>query len=112
MWTNSDSLDGAIEKLKTQAKTFVITLGAEGALAYDGQQYHQIEAQPVKAIDTNGAGDMFAGGFLYGITHGFDFGGAGALASRAAATLITEYGARLTTDQHNKILNGFQAAIA
>ncbi len=112
MWTNSDTLDKAIEQIKTQANTFVITLGSEGAMAYDGRQLHKIEAQPIKAIDTNGAGDMFAGGFLYGITHGLNFADAGALASRAAATLITEYGARLTQAQHHDILNGHQAAIA
>lgn len=104
MWANTEDLDTAIEKIKTQAKTFVITLGDKGALLYDGINTINVDAKPVKAIDTNGAGDMFAGGFLYGITHGYSFAEAGKLASNAAAVLITEYGARLEPQAHQEII--------
>ena len=59
--------------MKTQAKTFAITLGSKGAIAFDGKTTHVIEANPTTAVDSNGAGDMFAGAFMYAITHGHDF---------------------------------------
>ncbi len=50
---------------------------------------------PVKAIDTTGAGDMFAAGLLYGVTSGLSWQKAGHLASHAAARIVTQLGARL-----------------
>jgi len=49
----------------------------------------------VKAIDTTGAGDMYAGGLLYGVTHGMSWKQAGHLASHAAARIVAQLGARL-----------------
>ena len=54
-----------------------------------------IEPFEVKAVDTNGAGDMFAGAFMYGITNGLSWADAGKLASFASAHLVTQYGPRL-----------------
>ncbi|MFT6593935.1 MAG: fructokinase, partial [Zhongshania sp.] len=79
-WAQSDSLDDAVAALKKISKTFAITLGAKGALVFDGEQLHTIAGHKVTAVDTNGAGDMFAGAFLYAITHGHDFKKAGELA--------------------------------
>jgi sugar/nucleoside kinase (ribokinase family) len=50
---------------------------------------------PVKAVDTTGAGDMYAAGVLYGITHGMSWPQAGRLASHAAARIVSQMGARL-----------------
>ena len=96
----SDNLDDAIVTLKKYARTFAVTLGAKGALAFDGQQLHTIAPHPVKAIDSNGAGDMFAGAFLYAITHGHDFAAAGRLASAASAQVVSQFGPRLNPEQH------------
>jgi len=102
-YTGTQSINEAAEKLKTIAKTFAVTLGAKGALIYDGKQMININPVSVKAIDTNGAGDMFAGAFLYAITHGHSFEQAGNLASLAAAKLVTQFGPRLPADQHADI---------
>ena len=59
----------AREALKKDAKRFVITMGKNGAMIFDGDTFIDIEPYRVKAVDTNGAGDMFAGSFLYGITN-------------------------------------------
>ena len=101
---DSDDLDVTIETLKQTADTFAITLGAKGALVFDGEQLIEIAAHKVKAIDTNGAGDMFAGAFLYAITHGHSFKIAGELASLASATVVSNYGPRLATEDHAKLL--------
>lgn len=104
-WTGTSSVTLAAEELKQDAASFAITLGGDGALVYDGEQLIEIEPYPVKAIDTNGAGDMFAGAFLYAISHGHDFASAGNLACRSAAELVCQYGPRLPADTHSSLLN-------
>lgn len=103
-WAEADNLEAAAEAIKQHAKTFAITRGGEGALVWDGEQYHNIAPHKVDAIDTNGAGDMFAGAFLYAITHGHDFATAGKLASRASAEVVTSYGPRLAAEKHAELL--------
>jgi sugar/nucleoside kinase (ribokinase family) len=109
-WAGSDTVAAAAEAMKQCAKAFAITLGSKGALVWDGENFHNIAPHAVKAIDTNGAGDMFAGAFLYAITHGHDFATAGKLASRASAEVVCHYGPRLSAEQHQNILNEIIAA--
>ena len=94
-WARSDDLDVAIEKLKQIANSFVVTRGAEGALTFDGSELVEIPPHRVQAVDSNGAGDMFAGAFLYAITRGEDFPTAGRFASLAAGRIVASYGPRL-----------------
>lgn len=102
-FTDTHNLDDAMEALKKVSKTFAVTCGAEGAIIFDGQQLINIPGTQVKAVDTNGAGDMFAGAFLYAITHGHDFKKAGEFASYAAAQVVAQYGPRLRPEQHAEI---------
>lgn len=104
IFTGTDSLSEAREKLKLSAKHFAITLGANGAMIYDGDTFIQIEPYKVRAIDTNGAGDMFAGAFLYGITHNHSYAEAGKIASLASSRVVSQFGPRLTPQQAQKIL--------
>lgn len=103
-WAGTDSLDQALESIKEIASTFAITLGSKGALVYDGRHAIEISSYPVKAVDSNGAGDMFAGAFLYGITHGHSFYEAGNIASLAAARVVSQFGPRLSAGEHKEIL--------
>lgn len=105
IFTGTNSLVEAREKLKQVAKKFVITLGANGALIYDGDTFIQIEPYKVTAVDTNGAGDMFAGAFLYAITHHHSFADAGKLASLAASKVVSQWGPRLETSAVKRILS-------
>lgn len=98
--TETDTLEAATEALKSKANSFAITCGADGALAWDGSQLHTITGHVVTAKDTNGAGDMFAGAFMYAITHGHDFAAAGRLASAASAQVVSQFGPRLDAEQH------------
>ena len=104
IFTGTDNLMDAREKLKGAAKRFAITLGANGALIYDGDTFIQIEPYKVRAIDTNGAGDMFAGAFMYGITNGHSYAEAGKLASLASSRVVSQFGARLQPEQAKKVL--------
>lgn len=94
-FTDTEDLVEAREKLKLIARTFVITLGENGALIFDGDIFIDIEPHQVRAVDSNGAGDMYAGAFLYAITHGYSYASAGKLASLAASRIVSQFGPRL-----------------
>ncbi|MEM6253545.1 MAG: adenosine kinase [Cyanobacteria bacterium P01_D01_bin.156] len=104
LMADTDDLATAIEYLKKLAKTFAITRGPQGSVIFDGEQVLDIAPHPVDAIDTVGAGDMYAGGVLYGITHGLSWAQAGDLGSMASAKLVTAYGARMSTQELQAIL--------
>jgi len=85
----------AFEYLKKVCKNVVMTRGNQGAtIHYNGSDVI-IPAYPTHPIDTTGAGDMFAGGLLYGITNGYTVEQAGHLGSYAASKIVSQYGARL-----------------
>ena len=103
-WTGKDSIPEAMNELKKISKQIVLTLGSKGALVFDGNKNISIDSFPTKAIDTNGAGDMFAGAFLYAITNGKDVATAGRLASYAASRTVSHFGPRLPPAAHHEIL--------
>lgn len=106
-WGETDSMEKAVESLKAVSRRFAVTLGARGALLYDGDTLMEIPAYPTEAIDTNGAGDMFAGAFLYAFTHGRDFETSGRFASLAASRVVSRYGPRLSASEHDALLDEF-----
>jgi len=106
---STDSLDTAIEFFKQRARSFAITRGKRGSLLYDGESLIEVQPTVVKAVDSVGAGDMFAGAFLYGLTEGMSYAQAGELASRAAARLVTEFGPRLEASETRAVLAAFKA---
>jgi sugar/nucleoside kinase (ribokinase family) len=105
LYTGKDNLSEAREALKKDAKRFVITQGKNGAMIFDGDTFIDIEPYKVQAIDTNGAGDLFAGAFLYGITNGKSYADSGKLASLASSKVVTQFGPRLEWPQAKEILN-------
>ena len=111
-WTETEDIAGAVEKLKTSANSFAITLGADGALIFDGQNLQTVAPHPVTAVDTNGAGDMFAGAFLYALTHDYGYGAAGEFANLAAARVVSQFGPRLHDEQHAEILQVFKGLLS
>ncbi|MCL4106198.1 UNVERIFIED_CONTAM: hypothetical protein GTU68_058504 [Idotea baltica] len=106
-WAGSEDLDEAIAALKKVAGTFAITLGSEGAIVFDGEQLTQIAPHKVEAVDTNGAGDMFAGAFMYAITRGEDFATAGRFGSLAASHVVSSFGPRLSAVACTKLRREF-----
>ncbi len=94
-YSSSNNLNDAVKKLSTVAKTLVITLGADGAVIVSEQGRIDIRGHQVNAIDTNGAGDLFAGSFIHALTSGFSLEQCGEIASFASAQLVTQFGPRL-----------------
>ncbi len=102
-YTQKETVEDAINVIKTFSKTFAITLGAKGAVVYDGSEQISIDAHPVTAVDTNGAGDLFAGAFMYGLTKGMSFQQAGNLASKASSQIVSQFGPRLKLEQYQSL---------
>jgi len=71
----------------------VVKLGARGSLVHHEGVVHHVDAWRVRAIDTTGAGDTYAGAFLYGLSRGWDVERCGQLASRVAALTVSQIGA-------------------
>lgn len=100
----TEDMSVAIDHMKTLADCFAITRGPQGSLIYDGQQILEIAPTPVQAIDTVGAGDMYAGAVLYGLTNGMSYTEAGQLGSVAAAKLVASLGPRMPTEVTRSLL--------
>jgi sugar/nucleoside kinase (ribokinase family) len=99
VWCGSSDLEAIIAQLQTLASTVCLTRGPKGCIVLHGGQRTEVPAVPTQAVDTNGAGDMFAGAFLYGVTHGQSHAQAATLANRAAAAVVSQHGNRLTREQ-------------
>ncbi len=97
-FTNTQSVDAAFSKLGEICPNVVVTLGNKGSKVKWGDEILFIPPYPAKAIDTTGAGDMFAGAFLYGIISAGSPLKAGHLASYSSSRIVSQMGARLNTD--------------
>lgn len=106
-FTQTQSIEQAIEALKKYCKQFAITCGGDGALVFDGEKLTKVAAKPIKPLDTNGAGDMFAGAFLYALSVGKDFETAAEFANIAAAKVVEQFGPRLKSEQYAELKAGF-----
>lgn len=94
-----NNLKDAFEYFEENFNNFVITLGAKGSLIKWHDKTYEIPVYPAKPIDSTGAGDMFAGGFMYGIIYTESPIKAGHLASFSSAKVVSQLGARLTENQ-------------
>jgi hypothetical protein len=74
-------------------ETVVVKLGAEGSIVWHRGEIMRVPVKPVDAIDTTGAGDAYAGGFLFGVTRGWSPAQCGALATRVAGLTVAQVGA-------------------
>lgn len=107
-WAKTDRLDIAFNELNDIAHTTNITLGSKGSVAISPHYHIEVPGYPVKAIDTNGAGDMYAGACLYAWAAGMDQKQAARFGNFAAAQLVQNYGARLKNIQaYQKLLATF-----
>jgi sugar/nucleoside kinase (ribokinase family) len=92
------SFDDALQRFRAHGKVAALTRSEKGAVVVSDGEIHVIDADPnVKLVDTTGAGDQFAAGFLYGLTHGRDLATCARIGAMAAAEVISHYGARPET---------------
>jgi sugar/nucleoside kinase (ribokinase family) len=89
------SFEEAVEEIRTHCEVACLTKGAEGSEIVTADERHRVDAHPVAhVVDTTGAGDMYAAGFLYGYTNDFDLPTSGRLGSMAASAVLGHVGAR------------------
>ena len=94
LYTTSD-FDSAVDALRNEGPMAVLTRSAAGSVVVDRNGVQAIPAQPIdRLVDTTGAGDLFASGFLLGHARGFDHRDAARLGAIAAAEIIQHIGAR------------------
>jgi sugar/nucleoside kinase (ribokinase family) len=107
-WARTDRLDVAVAELKDIGRSVNITVGARGSIVVSGHARHDVGGFPVKPLDTNGAGDIYAGACLAGWCRGMPASAAARFGNFAAAQLITRFGARLPTrNDYRRLLNEF-----
>jgi sugar/nucleoside kinase (ribokinase family) len=94
-----ETFDAALQHVRGHCEIAALTRSEKGSVVISGDEVHVVDAEPgVKVVDTTGAGDAYAAGFLFAYTRGADLASCGRLAGLMAAEVISHYGARPTTD--------------
>jgi len=93
----TSSNEEALRAAEAVCDLVVLTKGADGSTVSKGGVRVDVPAEPVRVVDTTGAGDLYAAGFLYGLTHGRDLETSAKLGGMAAAEVISHVGARPET---------------
>jgi sugar/nucleoside kinase (ribokinase family) len=91
----TDDFDAALAAVRGKVKIAAVTRGAAGSVVAAGGETFEVSAVPVeKVVDTTGAGDQYAAGFMFGLARGRPLNVCGQLGSLAAAEVISHYGPR------------------
>jgi sugar/nucleoside kinase (ribokinase family) len=109
-FTEIPDLQRSLEYLSSLKPEFYVTAGKDGAYVIKEGHIFSIPGFPVEAIDTNGAGDNFAAGVLFGLSHGYSSQASARLGNYVASKIVQVKGARLEIDLREKaleILRGF-----
>lgn len=110
-YTQQSSPHKALEELAKDVNIAIVKLGSEGSIIQQGSEYYEIPGIKVKAIDSTGAGDMYAAGILYGLTQNIPLETSGRLASFIAGKVVENVGGKLEPFPHEevrKILKGLK----
>lgn len=89
------SFDQALQQIRDRCEVAVLTRSEKGSVIVAGEEVHVIDAEPIDhVVDTTGAGDLFAAGFLFGLSRGHGLAACGRIGSICAAEVIGHFGAR------------------
>ena len=103
-FTGKDSIELATQTITNHCAQYAITLGAEGAVVGNADSQWKVAGEPVKAIDTNGAGDAFAGAYLTALSKGQASEDAASFACKTAAIVVSQMGPRLNSVDAENLL--------
>ncbi len=92
---NTHDVDDGLAAAIAMCDVVSVTCGSRGSIVASENERHHVDAVTVDVVDTTGAGDVYASGFLYGLSQGWDLQRAGRMGSAAAAAVITRVGARV-----------------
>ena len=102
------NLEEAFEMLQSRSYTSIITIGEEGSAVVSSDEIIKTPRVNIEPIDTNGAGDMFAGSFMYALLQDHDLKSCAEFANYGAARVVETFGPRLTKDGYQETLKSFQ----
>lgn len=102
------NLDEAFAELQSRSYTSVITMGEEGSAVVNSNEIIKTPRVNIEPVDTNGAGDMFAGSFMYALLQDHDLKSCAEFANFGAARVVETFGPRLTKDGYRETLKSFQ----
>lgn len=94
----AQTFDEALQHVRAHCEVAALTRGEKGSVVFAGGEVHELAAQPdVHVVDTTGAGDLYAAGFLHGYCQGKHAAECGRMGGLAAAEVISHFGARPET---------------
>jgi sugar/nucleoside kinase (ribokinase family) len=99
-----DNVANAVEAARQEVALAAVTRSESGSILVAGQETARVQAEPTSVLDTTGAGDAYAAGFLVGLTRGKDLATCGRIASLAAAAVLTQFGGRPPNDRLSKAI--------
>lgn len=94
MFADAERADAAFDALNGRVGHLALTRGANGAWVCDGAEVWRAPGFAVDEVDTNGAGDAFAGAYLFAITHGYGAAQAAKIATYVSSRVVAKYGPR------------------
>ena len=104
-FSGKDSFDDAVEFYKSKSYMTAITKGSEGSVVIENNNIHETKAEEINPIDTNGAGDMFAGSFMHAYLEGHDIQTCDKFSNYASSRVVETFGPRLDAKGYSEVLN-------
>jgi sugar/nucleoside kinase (ribokinase family) len=101
----------AVDELAGMCEIAIVKIGKAGSLVRKGKIFHEIKALKANPIDTTGAGDLYASGFLYGLTRGCALDKCGQLGSLLAGNIIEVMGAKMDNERWNMVRDSIKSII-
>ena len=108
MYKRQDNIEDAFVALQKKSYVSIITMGEKGSAVVSNEEVINTPKVDIQAIDTNGAGDMFAGSFLYSLLQNDDLETCAEFANYGASKVVETFGPRLSKDAYHEVLNNFK----
>jgi sugar/nucleoside kinase (ribokinase family) len=104
-FSGKDNFDDAVEFYRSKSYMTAITKGSEGSVVIENNNVHLTKAEEIIPIDTNGAGDMFAGSFMHAYLEGHDIQTCAKFSNYASSRVVETFGPRLDARGYSEVLN-------
>ena len=104
-FSGKENLEDAIEYYKSKSYMTAITKGADGSVVVQNGIEYLAPAEKITPVDTNGAGDMFAGSFMHAFLQGHDLEACAKFSNYASSKVVETFGPRLSSDGYAEVLN-------
>ena len=107
-FVDAENIDEAFIKLQEKPYTSIITMGEKGSSVITNDEIIHTPKVNIDPVDTNGAGDMFAGSFLYALLQDRDLRSCAEFANYGASKVVETFGPRLTEEGYREVLNNYK----